>query len=164
MIYPNGFVTLRKLEEMVDNPKDWIVFAENKITHEKHDIKDRNDLREYTFFNDYTIGYDFIGNWDDYTETIKPKDKQLYKWKKSNIEIHVNKKDDKINAEIVKWENNKPSAEDLPTCFILAYWNIDDLIFVGDKFFKYIPWYMVGTMYKKIKEVQKIVEKANEEE
>ena len=87
----------------------------------------------------------------------------MYRWKKGSIEIKATKEKDGVSAEILKWENDNPYAEDLPTCFVLAYWNTDDLIFVGNRFFKYVPWYMVGTMYKKIKEVQKIVEKANEE-
>lgn len=155
MFYPNGFITIRKLEKIVDNPKDWVVYAENKSTKEKIKIKDRNDLREYGFFQDYTICYDFIGDWKQYTSN---KDTSLFNWKKGDIEIRVTKENNKISAEIIKWENNKPNAEDLPTCFVLAYWNIDDLIFVGDRFFKYIPWWMLPTMYFKIKKVQHILE------
>ena len=34
-IYPHGFITIRKIEKMVDDPKHWQVFAENKITKER---------------------------------------------------------------------------------------------------------------------------------
>ena len=158
MIYPNGFVTVRKLEEMVDDSQNWEVYAESKITHERIRIKDRADLREYGFYWDYTICYDFIGDWNEYNAP-KDKDAVLFNKKYGDIEIRVTKKDDEISAEIVKWENNKPSAEDLPSCFVLAYWDKDDdLVFVGDRFFKYIPWYMLPKMYLNLKRVQKILD------
>ena len=58
-IYPHGFITIRKIEKMVDDPKHWRVFVENKITKERIPLKDRNDLREYGFYWDYEICYTF---------------------------------------------------------------------------------------------------------
>lgn len=157
-VYPNGFITVRKLEKMIDDSDNWEVFAKNKITNEEFTLKDRDDLREYAFYNDYSIGYGFKGDWEEYT-SVKNKNNVLYNWKFNNIQILVTKENDKITAEILKWENNKPSSEDLPTNFVIAYWNIDDLIFVGDRFFKYIPMWMFPIVWFKIKIVQKIIEK-----
>jgi len=155
-VYPNGFITIRKLEKMVDNPTEWRVFAKSKITHDVFDIKDRNDLREYAFYEDYTIGYEFLDDWAEYTSK-KNKDEVLFDWKKFDIEISVERKDDKLIAEIVKWENNKPSSEDLPSRFVLAYWNERDLKFIGNYFIKYIPFWLLPSVYINIKKVQNIL-------
>ena len=64
----------------------------------------------------------------------------------------------------MKWQNNKPFAEDLPSCFTLAYWNeYNDLKFIGDNFFKNIPFWLLPTMYIKIKNVQKLLENLSRE-
>ena len=161
-IYPHGFITIRKIEKMVDDPKHWQVFAENKITKERIPLKDRNDLREYGFYWDYEICYTFSDDWGEYTK--KNEDGLIFDWKKFDIEISVTRKDDKIIAEIVKWQDNKPSAEDLPSCFMLAYWNeYNDLKFIGANFFKNVPFWLLPTIYMKIKNVQKLLENLSRE-
>lgn len=162
MIYPNGFITIRKLEEMIDDPKNWIVIAKNKITNETITLSDRDDLREYLFYADYSIAYDFVGNWDEYN---KPKEGILFDWKKNDLEIKVIKKDNKISAEILKWENNTIDSEDLPTCFVLAYWDKDDdLHFVGDRFFAYVPKDNLDEIYSEMKKVQDLLYLKEEED
>lgn len=157
MFYPNGMLTIRKLEEMIDDSNNWRIIAENKYTQEQITLKDRSDLREYIFYDDYCIAYDFIGNWKNYKHNINS---DLFDWKFRDIEIRVKKNEDGVSAEIVKWENNKVNSEDLPNCFDLAYWNSDkDFVILADRFFKYIPKFLLPIVFLKIHKVNKILAK-----
>ena len=112
-------------------------------------------MREYIFYDDYHIAYDFIGNWKNYNHNTNS---DLFDWKFKDIEIRVKKNEDGVSAEIVKWENNKVDSEDLPNCFDLAYWNIDkDFIILADRFFKYIPKILLPIVFLKIHKVDKIL-------
>lgn len=164
MHYPNGLITIRKLEEMIDKPNDWKVFAKSKITKDEIQLYDRTDLSDYAFRNDYTIGYEFIGNWDEYKDSITKKDSTLFKWSRGNIEIRVVRKDGKISAELVKWQNNKPTSTDMPTCFVIAYWYNKDLRFVDNRFLAEIPKILLPIVLIKMNKVQNLLNNLKEEE
>lgn len=157
MIYPNGFITLRKLEKMIDDPNNWKIIARYKLSEKKITLTNIDDLKKYLFNENYSIGYEFIGeNWIEYN---KPKEGILFDWKKDDLELKVIEKENKISAELLKWENNSIDSEDLPICFVLASWDKDkNLRFVGDRFFEYVSTDILLEVYQKIKDVQSLLD------
>ena len=70
-MYPHGFITIRKVEKMVDDPKHWQVFAENKI----NEVGYKNfsatffspGLSGYCRFDTYPEDAEILGNYADGT-------------------------------------------------------------------------------------------------
>lgn len=163
MIYANGFVSVRKLEEMINNPRLWRIVAKNNKNYSETDICTIEDLKNYIFDKSYSIGYEFIGNVDEWEAYYKkhdtPKYKTWFEWSINDLELSVKVDENgKVIAELVKWENNKSESEDMPSKFTLAYWVGGDLHFVGDKFFENVKDSELNDVMFKMKEVQKLID------
>lgn len=91
-------------------------------------------------------------NWNYKDYSIKAVPKCLVRFEESDINETI---------ELIKWYYNKKS--DKLNCFTLAYWIKDDegyyLKFVGGRPFEEIDALDVETIWRKLKEAQKVLDK-----
>lgn len=165
MIY-SQLITLKKLKKMMSEPKNWKVVVRNNLTDEENIIRDIDVLKQYLFSKDYSIGYDFIGDWntyhfDNYTFNKEYVKELHYSRKIGDVEIFIKEVDRGITAELVKWENDSPTSEDLPSCFVLGYWSKTSegykFQFVLDRPFEYIDSCIIGDVWESLKICQNIL-------
>lgn len=159
-IYPNGFITLRKISDMISDSKNWMVFVRDN-ENKQILIHNEDELRKYLLDKNYSLGYDFIGDWEKYTE-YKPKTNCSFSWRYDDFEISFSVEEDKIpSVHLIKWENNKEDSEDSRSCFTLAYWDYNDgwdLKFVGNRMFEYIKPYQVEKIWSALKSCQNFLD------
>jgi len=159
VIHPNGLISIYKLERMFKEKDYWRVYVYNKDDENLIEVDSLVNL--YTYLaKGYSIAYDFVGNWNEYNEDKS--DNMVFSWKLKNYGLSIHTNDNNtLDAELVKYENNKPDSECTPTCFVLAYWNRTkegyELKFVLDRPFEDIDQEDVGNIWQTMKTCQIIL-------
>lgn len=159
MFYPNGLVTLYKIERMLKDQENWRVCAYLENQDKLIDITNKQDLYKL-LANNYSIAYDFIGDWSKYNEHLT--DRTIFNWSYKDYRITIIQTDKEVDAELVKYQDNKPDSENTPSCFTLAYW-VDtsegfELKFVLDRPFEHIEAEDIEKVWEALYSSQKVLD------